>query len=110
MAAALHMTVPEPASRARLEATISGRVQGVGFRYFVARSASRLGLDGWVANERDGTVRCIAEGSRADLEAFLAELREGPPSAVVTAITEAWGPARGEGPGFGVRTGSHRGD
>jgi acylphosphatase len=104
------MTVPDTAARVRLEVTVSGRVQGVGFRYFAARLASRLGLDGWVANERDGTVRCVAEGARADLETFLAEIRQGPPAAVVAAVGTTWGPARGEGPGFRVRTGSHRGD
>lgn len=104
------MIAPELASRARLEATVSGRVQGVGFRYFAAHAASRLGLNGWVANERDGNVRCVAEGPRSDLETFLAELREGPPAAVVVDVRAAWGPVRGEGPGFRVRTGSHRGD
>jgi acylphosphatase len=104
------MTLRAPDPTARLEATVRGRVQGVGFRYFAARAASRLGLDGWVANEPDGTVRCVAEGPLADLETFLAELREGPPSAGVTDVGAVWGPVRGEGPGFGVRTGAHRGD
>ena len=104
------MTVPERASRARVEATVRGRVQGVGFRYFAAHAASRLGLDGWVANEQDGSVRCVAEGPRTELETFLADLREGPSSAVVVDVRAAWGPVRGEGPGFRVRSGSHRGD
>ena len=55
----------------RLEATARGRVQGVGFRYFVLRRGMELGLTGWVANESDGSVRCVAEGPRSDLEALL---------------------------------------
>ena len=104
------MTAGESAGRARLDAAVHGRVQGVGFRYFAAREASRLGLDGWVANEADGSVRCIAEGPAADLEVLLRRLREGPSSAVVTDVRVAWGSVRGEGPGFSVRSGWHRGD
>ena len=54
----------------RLEATVRGRVQGVGFRYFVVRRALELGLVGWVANGADGSVRCVAEGPSAALDAL----------------------------------------
>ncbi|HEY2887434.1 MAG TPA: acylphosphatase, partial [Candidatus Limnocylindrales bacterium] len=56
----------------RLEATVRGRVQAVGFRVFVASRASALGLTGWVRNGSDGSVECIAEGRRVDLETLLA--------------------------------------
>ena len=70
----------------RLDATVRGRVQGVGFRYFVIRHAMRLDLMGWVANEPDGSVRCVAEGSRTDLEALLEVLERGPAGAIVERV------------------------
>ena len=94
----------------RLEAAVHGRVQGVGFRYFVLRSAARLGLVGWVANESDGSVRCIAEGPKANLDALLAALRDGPSGAVVHSVSEDWLPPTGRFDGFGVRSAGHRGD
>lgn len=72
---------------ARLEAVVTGRVQGVGFRYFVVRTAGELGLTGHVRNERDGSVSVVAEGEPARLEAFEERLREGPPGAVVSRVT-----------------------
>jgi acylphosphatase len=104
--------VSEPAlpPRARLEAVVRGRVQGVGFRVFVLREAIYLGLDGLVANERDGGVRVLVEGPRDDLLAILERLREGPPASVVERVIERWEPARGIGPGFRIESGEHRGD
>jgi len=95
---------------ARLDATLVGRVQGVGFRYFVLREAMELGLDGWVANWTDGSVRCVAEGPRERLESLLGRLREGPASAIVERVNEAWMPATGTLGPFSVRSGAHRGD
>src|SRR5439155_20058522 len=57
----------------RLEATVRGRVQGVGFRYFVVREAMELGLVGWVANAADGSVVLVAEGPPAALDALDAD-------------------------------------
>ncbi len=67
----------------RLEATVIGAVQGVGFRWFVTEAAARLELRGWVANRADGAVLCVAEGPRPALEALLRELARGPISAQV---------------------------
>ena len=94
----------------RLDAVVRGRVQGVGFRYFVLAEAMRLGVIGWVANERDGAVRCVAEGSRARLELLLGLLREGPRGAWVDDVGATWGPAAGDLRDFSVRSGGHRGD
>jgi acylphosphatase len=94
----------------RLEAVVRGRVQGVGFRYFVLRRASRGGLNGWVSNEADGSVRCVAEGPRPALDALLAALREGPSGARVESIDERWLPATGAFDRFGVRSAGHSGD
>jgi acylphosphatase len=86
----------------RLDATVSGRVQGVGYRWFVVREASRLGLAGTVRNEADGRVTVAAEGERAALEALLAALHRGPPAARVEDVGVAWGPASGASEGFDV--------
>lgn len=100
-------TDPDPA---RLDARITGRVHGVGFRYFVFREAQGLGLVGWVANLPDGSVRCVAEGPRDDLESLLALLREGPPASIVEGVSVAWMPPTGAFNAFGVRSGAHTGD
>ncbi len=94
----------------RLEATVIGAVQGVGFRWFVTETAARLELCGWVANRADGAVICVAEGSRPALEALLLELARGPISAQVDRVIPAWMPATGRFSRFEVRSGSHPGD
>lgn len=92
-----------PGGRLRLEATIRGRVQGVGFRHFAAQRARQLGLDGWVKNALDGTVRVAAEGREEALQAFLTYLREGPSWARVDEVEAAFGRPQGEPPGFRIR-------
>jgi acylphosphatase len=94
----------------RLEATVIGRVQGVGFRYHIARTALELDLRGWVANELDGSVRCRAEGPRPALEQLLDMLETGPAGAIVERVIAAWGPATGTLGPFGIRSHGHRGD
>jgi acylphosphatase len=94
----------------RLEATVSGRVQGVGYRYFVLREAMLAGLAGWVANRPDGGVECLAEGPAVDLAALLEALHEGPPGAIVDRVEARWMPATGGFDGFSVRSFGHRGD
>ena len=73
-----------------LQATIKGRVQGVGFRDFVRRSAQKLGLDGQVRNLANGDVEVEAVGDRETLQALMKKLREGPGFAYVTDIDEEW--------------------
>jgi acylphosphatase len=96
--------------RARLEAVVHGRVQGVGFRMFVVDVARGRGLAGWVANEAPGRVRCVAEGSREDLHELLADLHRGPAGARVERVEAAWPPPTGEFGRFEVRSGWHPGD
>lgn len=96
--------------RARLVAVVRGRVQGVGYRFFVVRLASGLDLDGWVANEPDGSVRCVVEGPRDRLAELLAALLAGPPGADVDRVDEQWQPPTDISPGFGIRSAGHRGD
>lgn len=104
------MTGPGTSSRQRLDATVHGRVQGVGFRIHAARLARELGLTGWVTNESRGSVRCVAEGDRAGLTALLEGLREGPRGAVVDRVDETWTAASGEFTSFAIRSGWHGGD
>lgn len=77
----------------QLHAVVDGRVQGVGFRYFVKTAADALNLTGWVRNKWDGRVEVLAEGDRADLESLLDALRRGPRSACVSEISVDWNPA-----------------
>jgi acylphosphatase len=94
----------------RLEAIVRGSVQGVGFRWFVRGNALRFELTGWVANQQDGSVRVVAEGSRDALESLLSQLHLGPSGAVVSSVDETWLPASGSFAGFDIRMGSHSGD
>lgn len=92
-----------PTPQARVHARVYGRVQGVNFRYYTTRTARRLGLKGWVANRRDGTVETVAEGKRSDLEDFVDFLHRGSPAASVEEIETVWGDASGEFESFRVR-------
>ena len=65
---------------------ISGRVQGVGFRYFMERRARELGVTGWVRNRHDGTVEAMVQGTPEAVEAMIAAARQGPRSALVTDV------------------------
>jgi acylphosphatase len=87
----------------RLHATIEGYVQGVSFRYFVTKVAINLGVTGWVRNRYDGSVEVLAEGTRSSLDKLLAELRKGPPSALVTGLEHEWQTATREFPDFNIR-------
>src|SRR6201997_4458781 len=60
---------------------VRGRVQGVGFRWFVEREAHTLGIAGWVRNNHDGSVEVLAQGTRQQLSGLHSRLREGPRAA-----------------------------
>lgn len=93
-----------------VEVKVRGDVQGVGFRWFVERTALGLGLTGWVANADDGSVSVVAEGPSEAIDALLERLREGPPGAHVRAVTAGEVSPSGRFDRFEIRSGWHRGD
>ena len=68
---------------------VRGRVQGVGFRWFVEREAHILGIAGWVRNNSDGSVEVLAQGTRDQLSGLHSRLREGPRAARVDSVEPA---------------------
>ena len=67
-------------------AIVSGRVQGVGFRFFAERAARRTGVRGWVRNLPDGSVETVVEGEEPAVMCYLDEIRKGPLGGRVTDI------------------------
>ena len=98
----LRRIMSEPNQQKQLTAIVHGYVQGVSFRYHTHRAANRLGVTGWVANQRDGTVKVVAEGDEAALRQLVAFLHEGSPAAHVQRVEEKWTDATGEFSRFSV--------
>lgn len=71
---------------------ISGRVQGVGFRWFVEWEARSLGIAGWVRNNSDGNVEVLASGSEEQLAKLKSKLQQGPRAARVDEVSESDAP------------------
>jgi acylphosphatase len=67
---------------------IQGRVQGVGFRWFVQREASELNIRGWVRNTEEGDVEVVAAGEAADLDELRSSLKRGPRGSRVDRLVE----------------------
>ncbi len=84
------MTSTEKAVLAR-RFLVRGRVQGVGFRWFVEREAHILGIAGWVRNNPDSSVEVLAIGTSAQLTGLRSRLREGPRAARVDHVEESEG-------------------
>jgi acylphosphatase len=83
---------------------IEGRVQGVGFRWYVMRRAARWpSITGYVRNTPDGRVEVVAEGPIGDLLAFGAEVKQGPPESLVTNVQTEFAPATGAFHVFEIR-------
>lgn len=91
------------ADLATLKATVHGRVQGVFFRAFVAREATKLRLTGYAQNQRDGSVEVFAEGERQKLKELLKVLQVGPPEAMVERVDTDWAEFDGMYPKFSIR-------
>ncbi|MFZ1135011.1 MAG: acylphosphatase [Candidatus Korobacteraceae bacterium] len=80
---------------------VSGRVQGVGFRWFVEREAATLGVTGWVRNREDGRVEVMATGTREQLSTLHGRLREGPRASRVDEVAVSPAPFL-EAKSFGI--------
>jgi len=87
---------------ARLSACVQGRVQGVGFRYWVRSLARDLGLRGSAVNLIDGRVAVVVEGPRAACEAVLAALDSDDAPGYIDAVVKSWSEPVGEADGFRV--------
>jgi acylphosphatase len=90
-------------NRRRIGASVTGRVQGVGFRYFVRFEAARFGLTGWVCNLPDGSVELEAQGSAENIDLFLAEVAKGSPISHVTEVRSFEMPVCGDEERFEIR-------
>jgi acylphosphatase len=82
---------------------ITGRVQGVGFRFFVEHAARREGLGGWVRNCADGSVEALVEGEQDAVARFERAVRTGPPGAHVDHVEVTAEPPAGRSPMFTIR-------
>ena len=91
-------------SNCRLHARVTGRVQGVGFRYFVIGEAEIIGVTGWVRNRRDGSVEVVAEGKKEQLSTLVLSLKRGPSSSIVHEVKVEWLESTAEFTGFSPRS------
>jgi acylphosphatase len=94
------LSSPEPAVSRHV--VVSGRVQGVGFRWSARHRARELGVAGWARNLADGRVEAVLEGEEGSVSAMLDWLAEGPPGARVTDLQVVECPAEGH-EGFEIR-------
>ena len=86
-----------------VDIVVEGIVQGVGYRDFAQRKATRLGLSGYVMNLRDGRVRVRAEGPRESIDELIRDLERGPPLARIEKVSVTWLPPTGRFASFGIR-------
>jgi acylphosphatase len=85
----------------RIHLTITGHVQGVGFRYFCQQQAGQLGITGYARNLPDGTVEVEAQGDADAIEQFLQAVSHGPRQAEVTNVERKWQNVLNDEDGFG---------
>ncbi len=95
------MSAPDAALRWHL--LVRGRVQGVGFRWFLRQTAEQMGLTGWARNNPDGTVEVEVQGTSGSLKEFLGSVRTGHPYARVDAVERQDGVALGNETRFETR-------
>jgi len=85
----LGMTTEQKADVKARRFVVRGRVQGVGFRWFVEREAHILGIAGWVRNNSDSSVEVLAQGTRDQLSGLRSRLQQGPRAARVDDVQES---------------------
>jgi len=95
-------TTASESNRRRLEIFYSGRVQGVGFRYTAKTVATGFELSGTIRNLPDGRVELVAEGTRAELEAFRAAIRDEGLAGFIRDEQVTWADAKNEFRGFEI--------
>jgi acylphosphatase len=95
--------MPPKTDDAQCRAVVKGRVQGVGFRYFIQRQAADLGLTGWVRNLANGDVEFLARGPKDAVAQLLSRANEGPALAWVQHVAANWQPPDPNLKGFRVR-------
>ncbi len=88
--------------RVRARVIVSGRVQGVAFRFEARRAAGRIGVVGWVRNLPDGRVEAVIEGERRRVEEMIAWCRRGPALARVDGLETAWEKPQGDFSDFAI--------
>jgi len=93
-----------PVELTRVHLWVSGRVQGVGFRAFVASAAGRIGVTGWVGNVGYETVEALAEGPRSAIDQFVEMVNLGPRSSRIDERRIEFEPPTGEYPDFQIRS------
>ena len=96
------MTEASESNPVRARISISGRVQGVGYRAFTVRVATRCGLVGGVRNLDDGRVELEAEAPKYRILSLIEELQAGPPASRVTSVQVEWVTATGRHTEFSV--------
>ena len=89
MGETLLMSSP-PKNTLTLNMKITGKVQGVGFRFFVQQQAQKLDVNGWVSNKSNGDVEALAQGDKEDLEQFIAKVKEGTTFSRVDNVNLEW--------------------
>ena len=89
--------------KARAHVFISGRVQGVFFRYETRLRAIRYNVNGWVRNLPDGRVEAVFEGEKENVEAMIRFCHRGPPGAVVKKVEVIWENPTGEFKSFQIK-------
>ena len=94
----------DSSSVVRVRVVISGRVQGVSFRWYTQQRALELGLSGWVRNLWDGRVEAIFEGDQSAVDQMLRWCRHGPPAAQVEDVQVMRESPRGDLSGFHIRS------
>ncbi|MEO5955858.1 MAG: acylphosphatase [Nitrospiraceae bacterium] len=96
------MAEPIEPTACRAKLSVTGRVQGVGYRAFAFRVASQRGLYGGVRNLDDGRVELEVEGTKEQIALLIEDAKTGPPASRVTAVEVEWSPATGRFSDFQV--------